>query len=399
MKSKILLATVFATGLALLSGFQVDAHDTMDAQKDLGDLVGESALVIHGRVVDIQYRNSNPTREEPNGVPHTFVTYEVRETLRGRESVQRLTLRFVGGADGRGGIYMESTTPTFARGQEDILMVQGGALDDCPLVDCVEGRFRVIDGRVYNGWGVPIVEAVEHLRMGGRGRPDVNIMEIPRPSFDALIERPEVQVMMRQQLSNMSMQELRQRYEAEAPEWQTVAYEIPREPNEDRGGGQPVPPLEQFGPPLTVEEFYQAIRFHVERAPAPRGSVPRVDPNQAFTVRPPQPARFEAAAETPRLGEEEMREMESMREGALDGDGNTGERPTLPQPTRPQIEPQIQRPNLDQLQQVRPEIERQIPQRTTIDPRVRRAITPPPPPEEDDDDDNGNDNGRNRGNQ
>ncbi|MBA3964952.1 MAG: hypothetical protein H0X47_04140 [Nitrospirales bacterium] len=168
-------------------------HSPNDAgEGGLQSKVREASLIMYGQVVDIEYRNSEPTKEQPQGLPHTFVTYQVLEVLRGEVSDKKVTLRIPGGSDGQGGVYMVSTAPAFALGQTDVLFIKGGEIDDCQLVECVEGRFRIHENQVLNGWGVPVVEARKTLRVGGKPRFDLNVMEIPRPSFKALLERPDM---------------------------------------------------------------------------------------------------------------------------------------------------------------------------------------------------------------
>lgn len=290
-----------------------------DKQPDLKTLVSESAMVVWGDVSDIAYVNSQPTEEEPNGVPHTFVTYKVRETMRGTAQ-SSVTLRFVGGADGRGGVYMETTTPVFMRGQSDILFIKGGAPDDCPLVACVDGRFRVANGGVHNGWGIPVVEARKGLVIGGR--PDLSLlkMELPRPPFEALASRPEIKALIGRQFANMSMDEMRKRYEAEAPAQSVISYEVSSERGaEDQGVKSP--PIRTFGKPMAIADFVGAVREAAAGAPPPRMQVQFADPKAPFTVAPPKPAIFKAAVAAPNISPEEKRELD------LDKEGTT--RPTL----------------------------------------------------------------------
>lgn len=118
------------------------AHSPHDAgEENLRAKVREAGLIMYGQVVNIRYRNSEPTQEQPQGVPHTFVTYQVLEVLRGEASDKQVTLRIPGGANGQGGVYTVSTAPVFARGQTDVLFIKGGEIGDCQLVECVEGRF------------------------------------------------------------------------------------------------------------------------------------------------------------------------------------------------------------------------------------------------------------------
>jgi hypothetical protein len=102
MKKRTLLGLATVSSL-LFSSQGAFAHSAAEAQPGgLRDLMGRSAAVAFGKVVDIQYRNSEPTREEPNGVPHTFVTYAIDTVFRG-SLPEKFTLRIPGGADGKGG--------------------------------------------------------------------------------------------------------------------------------------------------------------------------------------------------------------------------------------------------------------------------------------------------------
>lgn len=46
------------------------AHGTIEEVPSLGQLAKESTLVFFGNVEDIVYRNSEPTEQEPFGIPH-----------------------------------------------------------------------------------------------------------------------------------------------------------------------------------------------------------------------------------------------------------------------------------------------------------------------------------------
>ena len=45
---------------------------------------------------------------------------------------------------------------------------------------------------MYNTWGVGVVEARERLTIGGQARTDLDVMELPRPTFEALLTRPDM---------------------------------------------------------------------------------------------------------------------------------------------------------------------------------------------------------------
>lgn len=324
-----LIALVAVTGAA-------HAHSPGDNVRDgLKGLVTSSALVISGRVAEVIYQTSQPTNEEPQGVPHTFVTYEISEVVRGKIDSRRLTLRFPGGADGRGGIYMDTSSPTFATGQTDILFIRPGGGEDCPLVGCVDGRFRISDRAVFNAWGVPVVEAAPSLRVGGKPRFDLNVMEIPRPAFDQLIRRPEIKAQIDRSMPNMSLEEMRKRYESEAPKSSLVSYGLsPAVQRDAEIMGPAASAIETFPAAMTPEAFLAAVRQLSAQIPLPQGGqVTSADPTRPFTVKPPVAAGIQAApGRAAGLADEAL----SLREGEdLEKTG-----PTTPgqlQPTTPII--------------------------------------------------------------
>ena len=308
--------TVFKAAAILAvcsSAWAVLAHSPNDSG-GLPTKVRQSSLILYGEVVDIQYRNSDPTKEQPQGLPHTFVTYRVIDVLRGNAPSEKVTLRIPGGADGQGGIYMETTAPVFARRQTDVLFVRGGEIQDCPLVDCVEGRFRVHENQVFNGWGVPVVDAKEDLRIGGRARFDLNVMDIPRPPFEALLERPESKKLLRSQ----NIAELKARYEKEAPEFYTVSYGVETAPTRgDEFQEREAAPMERYGKPLSTNAFFDAIRTWSEQVGPPRSQVVNANPNQRFRVADPRLEAMKIERDAPPRLSEEERNDEKAREGDL----------------------------------------------------------------------------------
>src|SRR5687767_10408007 len=112
---KIARGVFVALLLALQSALAQSPHDGQGTK--LEDLVVKADLIIHGEVLDILYRLSQPSGPEPNGVPHTFVTYKILRTFRGTPPGDVVTLRFRGGAVGNGVIVTITSNPFFARGQ------------------------------------------------------------------------------------------------------------------------------------------------------------------------------------------------------------------------------------------------------------------------------------------
>ena len=290
----VLKSAVFAF---FITGLSVSAHSPNDTDDEGGlkEMVQRSAAIVFGQVVDIQYRNSQATRQQPKGVPHTFVTYQISEVLRGKLPAKSITLRIPGGADGHGGIYSVSSAPAFARKQSDVLFIAGGEPEECHLVGCVEGRFRVNDGLVYNGWGVPVVSAKEKLRIGGKARFDLNVMEIPRPSFESVMENPELRKHIDEDknLSSLSARELKARYEKEAPKFSTVEYGIETKPMKKDEVEEPeAQAIEKYAGPMKADAFFDDLRRMSEQLGEPRTEVVLANPKKKFRIADPRLQKF-----------------------------------------------------------------------------------------------------------
>jgi hypothetical protein len=309
MKPQLFLGLATACSL-FLSSQTLMAHSAADAPDGgLRELVAQSAAVAYGKVVDIQYRNSEPTREEPKGVPHTFVTYEIGKVFRGYLP-EKITLRVPGGADGSGGAYTETTAPTFARGEADVLFIPGGEPGDCQLVNCVEGRFRVLEDRIYSGFGVPLVGAEKALEFGGKPRFDVNTMEVPRPAFDKVIKQPDAaRWIAANQIDSKGLEELRKKYEAEAPAVYRINMNVEGITKaDDYSGEAPAAVMKKYREPLITDEFFALIEHFNAELGQPEQRVVPANPKLAFTVKPPVAAAIKEVAITePKPSDEELK--------------------------------------------------------------------------------------------
>lgn len=147
-----LLASLLA-GVPALAAAQVVSPGTTEPGL-LKSATEKSELAFHGEVTHIDYALSEPTGAEGNRVPFTFVTYEVKEVLRGSFEGKSLTLRFLGGLDRRTmNILTSCTMPQIDVGDEDVLFVAGNGTSMMPLVQGLSGRLRVVDGQVYTEQG------------------------------------------------------------------------------------------------------------------------------------------------------------------------------------------------------------------------------------------------------
>lgn len=141
---KKLTTIAAAISLSLISANYAKADIQVDK------LLSQSDLVFQGEIVNIQYKDSK------EGLPHTFVTYQVNELITGSLSDQKVTLRFIGGEQKKGKMtrfLSVSEVPTFENGESDILFVSKNNQVMCPLVACSQGRFRDINGLVASESG------------------------------------------------------------------------------------------------------------------------------------------------------------------------------------------------------------------------------------------------------
>lgn len=207
------------SGLALCAVLAIPETTVAETRRSgtLAEKVQAADAIIRGTVVEVDYRMS-AWKGAPS-VPFTFVTYAVDEVLSGRVESDVLTLRFIGGADGRGGFFQVGDTPHFDEGDEDVLFVQGNGSKECPLAHCAGGRFRIHDDRIYGADGTPLTGW-----RGGKaqfqGRPPDALSEwfVPTPSFDDAIQDPAIKAFVDEQLTaGVSLETWRERYRREAP--------------------------------------------------------------------------------------------------------------------------------------------------------------------------------------
>ncbi len=146
------------TALAALAAALAMSHAAVadqpgDAALDIADMTRSADLIFRGSVRAVEHRVSEPDAETPAPVPHTFVTYDVDEVIKGAVEGAQITLRFFGGPLGPRRFALLAHTPLFDVGDRDLLLVQGNLQNGCPLVACPEARFRMIDDLVVSELG------------------------------------------------------------------------------------------------------------------------------------------------------------------------------------------------------------------------------------------------------
>ncbi len=213
MLTRVLASTVLAAAVFAAGGASAHAPKDPKAVGNIAKMSVGSALVFRGSVAKVDYRLATGAG---GSLPYTYVTYRIGQVLQGEAAGKTITLRFPGGPDGRGGFVDIEGVPVFEEGNEDILFVRSNGEDGCPLVQCEFGRYRVLDGAVYEAHGSPVV-AVKDGRFiaSGRGPTALERFSYPAPSFDDLMKRPGIGAVLK--AKGLTVSAARARYEAEAP--------------------------------------------------------------------------------------------------------------------------------------------------------------------------------------
>jgi hypothetical protein len=181
--SMLLAAAVAASSAHALS---IDRVSTKD-------LAAQSELIFIGTVISVDYRNSDVEGPQHASLPHTFVTFQIERTFKGRsEAGDLVTLRFQGGPNGKGRILTVPGIPLFDVGERELLFVQGNGQALCPLVGWYQGRVRLIDGQAYSDDGrEAFLDAAGALVFGAqRALPEVVTTRIGGPEFRAMFNQP-----------------------------------------------------------------------------------------------------------------------------------------------------------------------------------------------------------------
>jgi hypothetical protein len=307
------------------TGDRAFGHADIGSDKggDLARLAEQSNLVFLGRVARVDYRRSAQGSGEGEGLPHTIVTYEIDSVLRGQSPGKTFTMRFLGGADGSGRFMEVSGVPQFEPGEQDLLFVSGNGENNCPLVLCEWGRFRVLKGGVYNNHGFP-VRAVSKTNVIARGMPPKEFLTFryPAPKFEDLIKTEEVRKLMKQQ--TLSVAAMRKRYEAEAPKQIELSRDIPADPGKDAASAASTAttaiattPEGLPEGPMAIEEFTTAVKGVLAKTTRKPVPVKSIDPKASIVVvsakdRAPKKGEAPAVHPAPQTKEEKA-ELEALK--------------------------------------------------------------------------------------
>lgn len=207
---------VLSFSISMLTSQAVFAHGGIDKTEEgrLVAMVKQAPLVFLGRVEKVDYRLARLNKK--GRIPVTYVTYGIEKVVRGKTKEKNIVMRFMGGTDGMGHFLSISNVPRFQKNDRDILFVSSNGEKSCPLVNCQDGRFRILDGGVYNAHGVPVRALTEEgVISRGHMRKEFAEFRYPAPRFDDLVKNPEVKSAIDKMKMNMA--EAKRRYEKEAP--------------------------------------------------------------------------------------------------------------------------------------------------------------------------------------
>jgi hypothetical protein len=283
----------------------------------LTEAVARAQLAFYGQVTGVDYRLSR------EGVPHTLVSYRIDRVLRGSVTTRepgrdrsQVTLRFVGGPKGNGTYLTVEGVPSFNPGDQDVLLVQQNGAVQCPLVNCERGRFRVLHDHVYSSRGFPLAGLRDgRIMEGGRPEPQLQSLRYPPPTFDQLYQREEVRERAKE--LGLSVDELRRRYEEQAPKEIVLEPDIHRAPEERRDTSEGAPAGEEGvvpageAKPMSLQSFLEIVSQASHLAPSRPEPVVSLDPDEAFSFELPVAS---APGETLRDAEE----VEKMRQQGFD---------------------------------------------------------------------------------
>lgn len=142
----------FLLAIGVCAVLATRAEATVVIPLGLDELIAEAELIVEVRVAKVTSRWS-----ENRTTIYTYVTLDIIRVVHGEVRGHTLTLRFEGG-EFEGNQITVDGMPSFERGEQDVLFIQGNDLAGSPVVGLFQGRFKVVNGEIYDDTGVPIVE-------------------------------------------------------------------------------------------------------------------------------------------------------------------------------------------------------------------------------------------------
>jgi hypothetical protein len=120
------------------------------------ELVKGADMIFAGQVVRVDYRKAGFRTILDAPLPHTFVTFQVETLLKGKYTgtSNQFTMRLLGGPDTASARFMTvEGCPDFDIGERGIIFVRRNERSICPITGWGQGRFRIVDGALYNDSG------------------------------------------------------------------------------------------------------------------------------------------------------------------------------------------------------------------------------------------------------
>ncbi len=109
------------------------------------ELASEANLIFHGTVIKIEYSFSDDNNYF-KGTPLTFVTFELKQLIRGKKDLKLFTVRHTGGPGKISGDFViPSHVNHYNVGDEEIVFVKDNGYVHDPVIQ----RVSVLDGSVY----------------------------------------------------------------------------------------------------------------------------------------------------------------------------------------------------------------------------------------------------------
>jgi len=128
----------FLLGVAAIVGAGISASATTVVPPTFEQLVDQAQVIFQGTVSKV---NSQWIGEGADRHIVTYVTFDVKESLKGKAGKSYTISTFGGTVDGES--MMIGDAPTFEVGDDQILFVENNGSQVIPLVGLMHGQFRV----------------------------------------------------------------------------------------------------------------------------------------------------------------------------------------------------------------------------------------------------------------
>jgi len=142
--------------------------------------VSRAEVIVEAVVQSIAYKNSSVIEPGDREIPHTFVTFAIEQIVKGEYAGgQTITLRFIGGQDGKGNTTYVPGLPSFQVGDREILFVRKNGKSICPLIGWGQGRLRIVRGQVFDDTGFQVWISPDGQLVRGDQRVDTKMFGHP----------------------------------------------------------------------------------------------------------------------------------------------------------------------------------------------------------------------------